>query len=373
MRLTRLQTGGFRNLAPGVIDVDAPLVAFTGPNGQGKTNALEALGLLGALKSFRTARPGELLAWGEPLATVEGVGTSEGMTRTWRWSYGTGDTGEGARGLRRDGRSVDAVTWLQSLRAAWFVPTDVGLVRGEPALRRGLLDRAVLTVSPAYLGAARELRRVLEQKGALLRTGRADPVQVEILDEQLARVGATVTLARAALVERLAPALARAYTAFGGEEGASVRYVPWGARSGEGEPLGEHAALEARIRERLAQVAEGERYQRRVLGGPQRDDLAFSLRGQPARAFASQGQARSLVLAWKLAEVEVAREDGEAPLFLLDDLGSELDPGRTARLVGLVRALGAQVFVTTTDARFLPAEVDGARVFDVRDGVLEAR
>jgi DNA replication and repair protein RecF len=69
----------------------------------------------------------------------------------------------------------------------------------------------------------------------------------------------------------------------------------------------------------------------------------------------------------------VAREDGEAPLFLLDDLGSELDPGRTARLVGQVRALGAQVFVTTTDARFLPADVHDARVFDVREGVLEAR
>jgi DNA replication and repair protein RecF len=214
---------------------------------------------------------------------------------------------------------------------------------------------------------------VLEQKGALLRTGRADPVQVEILDAQLARVGATVTLARAALVERLAPALTRAYTAFGGEEGASVRYVPWGERAGEGLPTGDRAALEARLRERLARLGDAERQQRRVLGGPQRDDLEFSLKGQPARAFASQGQARSLVLAWKLAEVEVAREDGEAPLFLLDDLGSELDPGRTARLVGQVRALGAQVFVTTTDARFLPADAHDARVFDVREGVLEAR
>jgi DNA replication and repair protein RecF len=360
MRLTRLQARGFRNLSGETLDVDAPLVAFTGANGQGKTNLLEAVGVLGALRSFRTARPAEMLGWSESLATVEAVGESEGMTRTWRWSFG-----EGTRGLRRDERPVDAVSWLASLRAAWFVPGDVALVRGEPAMRRALLDRAVLTVQPGYLGAARELKRVLDQKGALLRAGALDPVQAEVLDSQLAQAGAVVTEARAALLQRLAPALTRAYARFGGEEGAEVRYEPWAGTDVLGA---DRASIARRLQERLERLAPAERQQRRVLGGPQRDDVGFFLRGQPARAYASQGQARSLVLAWKLAEVEVAGEDGEAPLFLLDDLGSELDPGRTARLVAEVRALGAQVFVTTTDVRFLPADVNGARVYAVEAG-----
>jgi DNA replication and repair protein RecF len=103
--------------------------------------------------------------------------------------------------------------------------------------------------------------------------------------------------------------------------------------------------------------------------GPHRDDLEFCISGKAARAYASQGQSRSLVLAWKLAEVEVAREQGETPLFLMDDLGSELDPDRTARLVGLLKELQAQIFLTTTDSRFIP---DGggsdARLYQVERG-----
>src|SRR3954469_18788715 len=99
MRLLRVQTTGFRNLAPGVIDVDAPMVVFAGANGQGKTNWLEAIGVLGTLRSFRTPRAAEMGAWGQERAVVGAVGVSEGMTRTWSWSFG-----EGARGLRRDDR-----------------------------------------------------------------------------------------------------------------------------------------------------------------------------------------------------------------------------------------------------------------------------
>src|SRR4051812_31242070 len=125
MHLSRIHTTSFRNLAPLVLDVDAPLVVFAGPNGQGKTNWLEAVGVLGTLRSFRTPRAAEMVAWGGERAMVEAVGTSDGLTRTWSWSFG-----EGARGLRRDDRAIDAIGWLSSLRATFFVPGDVALVRG---------------------------------------------------------------------------------------------------------------------------------------------------------------------------------------------------------------------------------------------------
>ncbi len=350
MKLLRLSVAGFRNLPRGILDVDAPLVAFVGDNGQGKTNWLEAVGLLGTLRSFRTARSAELLAWGDAHAEVEGVVRTEDMVRRLAWGFGAG-----TRTLRRDDRPIDAVTWLSSFRATYFVPGDIAPVRGEPALRRALLDRAVLAVRPSYLSVARDYKRVLDHKGALLRSGRSTDAELDVLDAQLATLGAAVTLERGALVRSVAPAFIRAYATFAGSENATVGYEPW---LGEGDA----DTLAGRYTERLARQRVQERQLARPLGGPQRDDLAFAVEGKVARAYASQGQARSVVLAWKLAELEVAREVGEAPLFLLDDLGSELDPGRTARLVGLLGSLGVQIFLTTTDARYVPRDAVSGEV-----------
>lgn len=359
MRLRRVGTSGFRNLEPGVVEVDAPLVAIWGGNGQGKTNLLEAIGLLGTLKSFRTARVADCVADGAELARVEGLAEQGGDVRRLAWSWGA----EG-RVLRREDRAVDSVEWLRTLRATTFAPADVALVRGEPALRRALLDRAVLTLDPGYLVTARDFRRVCEQKAALLRARRATDLQLDVLDQQLVGLGAAVTERRARAVASISERFDASYAALSPGERVSVRY-----RAVLGD--GPRAALEARYTDLLAQNRASEREAGRLLGGPQRDDLDFRVAGGDARRQASQGQARSLVLAWKLAEVEVARGSGEPPLFLLDDLGSELDPERTTHLVELLHALGAQVFVTTTDRRFLPATA-GALLLRMVEGRIEA-
>lgn len=351
MKLLRVATRGFRNLVPAALEVDAPFVVFCGPNGEGKTNWLEAVGVLGTLRSFRTSKSQEMIAWGQNLAVVEGLADSEGMTRRFAWEYG-----EGGRGLRREDRTVDAIRWLGSLRASYFVPTDTAPIRGEPALRRQMLDRAALTLDPRYLVVNRDYRRVLDQKTALLRSPHPDEGALDVLDVQLAQLGGQLTAVRRATVEAMEPSFQRFYAAFAGDEHAVVRYRP-------------HVAED--LADALAGVRAAEKAQRRPLVGPHRDDLVFTLHAQSARSFASQGQARSLVLAWKLAELDAARQSGETPLFLVDDLGSELDPGRTERLVQVLRTLGAQVFVTTTDRRFVPAAAESARFFEVAAG--EAR
>lgn len=362
MKLVRLATSGFRKLVPAPVDVDAPLVAWWGPNGQGKTNLLESVAVLGALRSFRTARLSEVVAIGAEHAAAQCIAESDGCTRRFEWEWSAG-----GRVLKREERVVDAVTWLSSLRATWFSPTDVLLVRGEPALRRALLDRTVLTVDPGYLGPVRDLRRVGEHKAALLRQGGGGDAQLDVLDAQLARLGAEVSVRRAAVVAQIQVPWARYHDAIagdGGASGAAVRLRSW---LGEGDA----ATLEARYGERLAQGRAAERAAGRMLGGPQRDDLDFRLGGQGARFVASQGQARSLVLAWKLAEVEVARgRHGEAPLFLMDDLGSELDPTRSEALLAVLRGLGAQVLLTTTDRRFLPAGGADALLYRVVGGAV---
>ncbi len=359
MKLRRLATSGFRNLEPGVVDVDAPLVVFWGENGQGKTNLLEAIGVLGTLKSFRASRVAEVVADGATTARVEGLAVTDGDARRHVWGWGP----EG-RVLRREERAVDAVEWLGSLRATTFAPADVALVRGEPALRRALLDRAVLNLDPAYLLVARDFKRVVEQKAALLRSRRATDALLDVLDEAQARLGAAVAERRRVAITSLSEPFSRRYAEFSGGESAGVGY-----RSALGE--GDLPTLTRRYARQLAEGRPAEREAGRVLGGPQRDDLEFRVGKADARRQASQGQARSLVLAWKLAEVEVAGGHDESPLFLLDDLGSELDPGRAEALVRLLQGLGAQVFVTTTDRRFVPATLD-ALVLRVQTGRIGA-
>ncbi len=353
MRLLRIQAQAFRNLGAEVLDVDAPFVAFCGGNGQGKTNWLEAIAALGTLRSFRTTKTAELLRFGAVDALVEGVVRSEGMTRRYRVAWT-----ESGRSLRREDRTVDAVSWLRSFRAAWFVPGDVAPIRGEPALRRAMLDRAALTLEPSYLSLAQQLRRALDHKGALLRSGHVDGPTLDAIDGQLAALSVRTVSRRMDAVAQMAPHFRSFYKDFCGEaDDVAVRYRPQGVGDEEHRM---QAMLAARAQERET---------RRVLVGPHRDDLEFVLRGRPAKAFASQGQARSLVMAWKLAELACARTAEETPLFLVDDLGSELDPERTSRLVRVVSELGAQVFVTTTDARFLPQAVAELRVFHVEAGV----
>jgi DNA replication and repair protein RecF len=225
-----------------------------------------------------------------------------------------------------------------------------------------MLDRAALTLEPSYLSLAQQFRRCLEHKAALLRTGAADGPTLDAVDAQLAGLAVRVTARRTDTVAQMAPHFRSFYEAFGGREDASVRYRP--------HATGDEEALLQKLYAARVQ----ERDLRRPLVGPHRDDLEFSLQGHAARTYASQGQARSVVLAWKLAELACAtagEQDG-APLFLVDDLGSELDPERTARLVRVVSGMGAQVFVTTTDPRFLPKTTVGVRVFEVEAGVARA-
>ena len=367
MLLQQLGVSGFRNLHEAHISLAAPLVAFVGPNGQGKTNLLEAVGVLGLLKSFRTARLQELAGWGRPGFSVEGQGQSEGMTRTWRFTMQ-----EGERALRRDGKAVAPTAWLTSMRACHFTPEDTALIRGEPSLRRALLDRAVFTVEPGHLEPVQVWRRLSAHKTALLRQPSPDRAQLEIIDEQLIQSGLRIMEGRASTMRLMVPIFERTYGEFTGQERAEVRYRP---------SLGDDPARwEERWRAELAEKGEEEIRRGRCLVGPQRDELLFRIgaQGDPqggtqggtqgARAFASQGQSRSLVLAWKLAEVEVARAAGEAPLFLMDDLGSELDPSRTEQLVRLLRGLGAQIFVTTTDVRYLPSGATDAIYYKVDQG-----
>lgn len=313
-----------------------------GDNGAGKTNLLEAVYLLATLRSFRDARPGRWIRQGQPGALVEGRvrGLSGERSLCWR-------TFDGERQLLIDGGPGALKPWFELLSAVLFSPETVAVVRGEPEARRRLLDRAEFTARPAYLDLVRDYRRVVQQKSTLLRSGRVSASELDIWDDRLASLGASIRVRRRRLVDELRGPLQEAVTLISGGERVTLRLRD------EGADADDPARVEAALREALVRARPDELRQMSALVGPHRDDLDIEVAGRSARRYASQGQARTLALALRLGELEAARRRGQSPLFLLDDLTSELDQGRRERLIAHLMSLDNQVWVTTTDRAYL--------------------
>jgi len=338
-------------------------VVISGPNAQGKTNALEAVHLLATLKPLRGRRVRDLIRWGERQAALAGWVEHAGITRHYRV-----DLGADGRTARLDGkRPEDLADYFAGVRAITFTPSDERVISGSPGHRRDWLDRAVFTAQPAHLGRVRIYRRALDQKAALLRRGRADRAYLEVLDDQLAQLGAELVHRRVVMLRELTPHVSTLHERIAGSA------VPLALRYhtvAKGETVAERAEA---LRARLHEVSDRERERGTTLAGPQLDDVKVLLDEHAARTYGSRGQVRSLVLSLKLAELVAARARGEVPLFLVDDVSSELDRSRTGRLVELLAELGAQVFLTTT----APEHLSGLPVGDtlhlaVADGEISA-
>jgi DNA replication and repair protein RecF len=244
------------------------------------------------------------------------------------------------------------------------------LVVGSPSLRRAALDSLAAARFPTYADDLGTYGRTLQQRNSLLRAIREEAAgrdELRFWDETFLDTGGRVVDARLRLLEALAPPLAAAHREIAPDEAAAgsltARYVS-NAPAGPGETPREALAR------RLADTAEKEVWNGSTVIGPHRDDIAFDLAGRDLAGFASRGQQRTAILAFKLAELDLLTElDGRPPLLLLDDVFSELDPERRSHLVRRIAAL-PQAFVTTTTPDDLdPALLDIAHGWQVRPGV----
>lgn len=355
MKVERLATRGFRNLSPLDLDLDAPFVVIWGENAQGKTNLLETVWALAALRPLRGRNLREVVAFGEAEASVGArVSGAEGTVGLRL------DVGAKGRRLHLDQRPVhDLAPWFRAVRAIAFTPGDAQIVAGEPARRREWLDRAAFTADPGHLEVVRGYQRALDQKSALLKTGRPDLALLDVADRQVATLGAQLAHRRQGLIAELAPHIQSLHQGVAGEGDVLGIAHRSHAEGGSIEERGRSLA------DRIARSRSEELRRRSCLVGPQTDDVEFLLGGRPLRAHGSRGQVRSLVLALKLAEMVAARARGDVPVFLLDDASSELDRDRTRRLTGLLWELGAQVLATTTDPDHL-GSLPGAEVRRIR-------
>ena len=356
MRIDRLVTRGFRNLA----DLDVPLppsgVALLGLNGQGKTNFLEAVYYPVLFRSLRGALDAEVTRFGAPgfqlAAEVEGPGGRQRLTATYQMA------GRRKR-LERDGeeltRLADAIGgWV----AVAFLPGDVALAGGPATERRQYLDRMLSLADRGYLAALAAYRAALAQRNSALRQGQFDVARA--FDGTLAAAGARVVAGRLAWSTGAATRFAEELA--GLEERGTAR-LTYRCRSELADPAGWPAALAA------ARAQDEARRTSTV--GPHRDDLELDVGGRPLRSFGSTGQQRSAAVALKLIELATLAEGrGVEPALLLDDVFAELDRHRQRRLAErLLGTVGRQVFLTAPRHDELPPEL-GLPVWSVEDGRL---
>jgi DNA replication and repair protein RecF len=363
--LRALHLTAVRNLAATTLAPAPRFNVISGDNGQGKTNLLEAIYLAGTLRSFRTASSQEIIAWGADEARVAARVERAGIERVYEV-----ELGRHGKQARLDGKVPRSVSeYFGDFNVVLFAPEDLRVPRGSPSGRRRFLDRSVFNRQVGFLADAQRYARVLKSRNALLRSP-APPPQPELLDvydAQLAEAGACVLGARLRYLAELAPRFAAAYEAITHTGlAAELRY-----QSDPAFERPEEAELQARLLAATTASRRRDLARRQTHVGPHVDDVVFLLGGHEARAYASQGQLRALVLAWKTAEMELLREvHGESPLLLLDDVSSELDAARNTYLFAFLDRIECQCFVTTTHRRHVRVS-ENRQDFQIVAGVLE--
>ncbi|MBI3184516.1 MAG: DNA replication/repair protein RecF [Myxococcales bacterium] len=367
MRLLALAVRDFRNLERVEVEPSPDATVAAGQNGQGKTNLLEALYYLATLKPLRAARLAELIRFGADQARVEGRFLIRGAER----AIAVEVSSAGTRQAYVDGKRAESLEdYFGGVSVVAFTPDDLAVVKGAPEGRRALLDRAVFNRFPSFLKESRDYSRALKSRNRLLRDSAPD-AYLSAYDETLARLGARIWMRRRQLLCELAPLAEKAFAAIGRID-SPARYRYSLARLHPEEHSLPEPQLCTRLGEALRARLPHDRDRAFTSVGPHADDLAIELGDQRARAFASQGQQRALVLAWKIAEVEnLLSSLGYLPLLLLDDVSSELDPDRNAFLMDYLARCGAQCFLTTTEPALVRrAASPSARWLSVRAGTV---
>lgn len=364
MFLRSLALENFRNYPQLELSFEGNKVIFLGDNAQGKTNLLEAIALLATGMPAFAGREQELIRWETETAIIRSTTERELGTVGIDLLFRTG----GRRAIKVNGLPQRRVMdMLGQVMVVLFAVPDLQLVKGAPSERRRFLDDMLIQLSPTYYQALHHYQRVLTQRNNVLRAIQegAAADQLVVWDEQLAHYAAQLWAKREVLVERLAPRAEQWHAAIAqGHERLSLRLLP----SVDPGPQGYQASLLVALREqRGKELARGQ-----TLAGPHRDDLELLIDGHDARAYASQGQQRTIVLALKLAELDTFREEiGENPVLLLDDVLAELD---IRRQNALLAAIGPEVqtFVTSTHlSDFTATWIEAAQVYAVQKGTVK--
>jgi len=366
MILESLEVRDFRNLKGSAQFADG-LNVLVGENGQGKTNWLEAISVLAATRSFRTARLQEAVNFGSESAMIRGaVRESPEILRELTVTI-EGNT----KSLFVNDKKEPFQRYLGQLHAVVFNSDELEIVRGLPDFRRRFLDAGIVSLHPPFVQVFADYNRTIKQKNALLQSARENGFAQEKVADllapwngQLVTLAGKINRARLRFVKRINESLEKQL--FGREE-LSIRYLS--SLEGKGD-LGDYENL---ISERLQLRVQAEMVAGRALIGTHRDDLELKFDGHDIRRFGSAGQQRSALILLQLANISVFHAThGEYPLFLIDDIDAELDYKRIGHLLDFLRGK-TQTFVTTSKESFIERFDGMGRIFSVDAGMAETQ
>ena len=344
MRLDGIHLRDFRNYQDTALEFAPGVNLIVGDNAQGKTNLLEAIAYLGSGKSFRALKTGEMIRFGADFADLEGSVHSQQRQQSLRWVLFAGSR---PRQIWQNGvKKKTAGEIAGVLPTVLFCPEDLMVLKTGSAQRRRLGDHALCQLRPNYDAALTEYNRILDQKSRILKDHFENPAMLDILPEynlRLCQVGALLISYRARFYDSLGKAAAKYHGQFSGfAEEFSLTYKTVSTVT---DPFAPVAELTSQLQEHLQSHYRAELETASCLTGPHKDDFSVSLSGIDLKSYGSQGQTRTAAISLKLAQRELmGREWGEEPVLLLDDVLSELDPGRQDFVLNQI--VSGQVFIT---------------------------
>ncbi|MBQ8249544.1 MAG: DNA replication/repair protein RecF [Clostridia bacterium] len=357
----------FRNISEAEIEFSPGVNVLIGNNAEGKTNALEGIYLMASGKSFRSPRERDMVKFGESFFEASLIMEDSEREQELYFKAYSGEITK-RRECKKNGVTLSKISELIGVfRAVLFCPEHLAIVKAGPSERRSFLDIAICQLKPVYLKSLQKFNKILTQRNALLKQisdGIADESLLEVYSEQLARESAFIYRTRYEYIKRLSEFVKVFFSELSKSSGDDAREVPELVYKNSlkiTEQLSEAEAYEHYIRllktNTIREIGAGV-----TLYGSHKDDIEIYLDSKEARQFASQGQQRSLALAMKLGEGEISKEySGEYPVFLFDDVLSELDPKRQRFL--LSKLGDRQVIMTTctpppveSDAHFVSVE-----------------
>ncbi len=344
MRLDKIALRNFRNYEDLSLQFDPGVNLIVGDNAQGKTNLLEAIAYLGSGKSFRAQKTSEMIRFGADFADLEGELFSQERNQSLRWVLFAGSR---PRQIYKNGakkKSAGEIAGL--LNTVLFCPEDLMVLKTGSAPRRRFGDNALSQLRPNYEAALTEYTRILETKSRILKDHHDNPAVLEILPEynaRLCQVGAMLISYRARFYEALGKEAAVYHGRFsGGAEDFALEYKTVSTVS---DPFASLEVLRGQLEDHLQSHYRAELDSAQCLTGPHKDDFDVTLGGISLKSYGSQGQTRTAAISLKLAQRALTkRETGEEPVLLLDDVLSELDPGRQDFVLNQITE--GQVFIT---------------------------
>ena len=360
MRIKTRKLKGFRNLKKISLEFsdEFPIIAFTGVNGQGKTNLLEALFLLAISKSFRTNENEDLIGFDRDFCSMQ-ADVEQGSNNFDLEMIVTREPAK--KTLKVNGVIKKAVDYIGHLNAVFFSPDDIGMIHLSPAVRRRYMDLLLSQLDRDYLEASLKYQLVTKQRNALLKQiadETADASQLEIWDQQLTQFGLFIMEKRFGIIDKLNVEAAQYYGKLSDEpDELKIIYQPSLEKVKTNEDY-----MSALLKSQKRDIINGS-----TQLGPHRDDLVFLCNGHDMASFASRGEWRSLVLTLKFAEIDLLKEkNGFYPILLLDDVFSELDEKRQKYLFNIIK--NTQTFITTTHPEFLDVIEGAKKVYEVGEG-----